>query len=726
MANFPVLIKVDDISLNSNLQHWSKFTDVIIKAKARADIGFISVRNDEAIKEFESWYEKLNPNVFTFWNHGAYHKKEEFTSDKKTAENSFSISRDIETKIFGAPLKGFGAPYNAINSGAVNTWKENSPAGYIYYPDICGYDISDNGYKYIPYRFHCSFERASHGMNPVYKYFRGTYKEIIDKKQPMVLQIHPARWNDQGFIEFYEILQYLRRLGATFCSPSNFLELLDFEIVNELKNQKTIPLVHANLMAKSKLCADSCLSEIYSVTTMLQEIWDVNVPDFTITKKRTTDPALLFLDDFPSYLDYDSFVKKSQKGTRIRLIKKARKLGYTCSFFSKSLYIPDIVEVNTSLEVRAAGKMPVNYQKSVDELGGYPKKYIPFDMPVCPNHYDIWIGVFKPEEGYTQGSVVTNQKLVGYIHFRRLGEVAAYSLILGHGSYMNDGVVNLLHHHAMEWLLERKDAHVIGLKYLMYGGINHGGKGREDWKRREGFKHAILQVYCNNLLHKEDNFVKKEDVETKNLEETTEFESINHSVDLCLHKFDDILNTGVPDIFQIWNRANKHYSNNEVVEAKKCERLIYFLHNSIVYADCKLGKNVHFAYGGIGVVIHQKAEISDGVLIGQNVTIGVTPGKFRLAGDKRLYVPKISEHCYVAAGVRILGGIEIGSYSVIGANSVVTKDIPPLSVVAGSPAKVINTINSDNCLKYKGLFKFAEELSNDEFSSFIKKIEAYD
>ena len=52
----------------------------------------------------------------------------------------------------------------------------------------------------------------------------------------------------------------------------------------------------------------------------------------------------------------------------------------------------------------------------------------------------------------------------------------------------------------------------------------------------------------------------------------------------------------------------------------------------------------------------------------------------------------IEDFVSVGEGVVILGGVTIGHHSIIGANAVITKDIPPYSVVIGNPAKVIKTV----------------------------------
>ncbi|WP_305037222.1 DapH/DapD/GlmU-related protein [Kineococcus sp. TRM81007] len=52
---------------------------------------------------------------------------------------------------------------------------------------------------------------------------------------------------------------------------------------------------------------------------------------------------------------------------------------------------------------------------------------------------------------------------------------------------------------------------------------------------------------------------------------------------------------------------------------------------------------------------------------------------------------RIGRHCFVGAGSIVLPGVTIGDGSIVAAGAVVTKDVPPASIVAGSPARVIRS-----------------------------------
>jgi serine O-acetyltransferase len=99
-------------------------------------------------------------------------------------------------------------------------------------------------------------------------------------------------------------------------------------------------------------------------------------------------------------------------------------------------------------------------------------------------------------------------------------------------------------------------------------------------------------------------------------------------------------------------------------------------------SSCTIGKNLKIGYGGLGIVIHDKAVIGDNCLISQNVTIG------RNLGD--ISVPIIGNDVYIGTGSVIFGEITIGNNVIIGANSVVNKSITSNCTVVGNPFKVIS------------------------------------
>ncbi|MEW6073565.1 MAG: transferase [Planctomycetota bacterium] len=99
----------------------------------------------------------------------------------------------------------------------------------------------------------------------------------------------------------------------------------------------------------------------------------------------------------------------------------------------------------------------------------------------------------------------------------------------------------------------------------------------------------------------------------------------------------------------------------------------------------KVGRRVHLWHHG-GSVLGARA-IGDDVQIRHNVTLGLAGH-----GDPVTEIPIIEERVIVGAGAAVLGRIRIGHDSVIGANAVVTKDVPPYSLVGGIPGKVLRTL----------------------------------
>jgi serine O-acetyltransferase len=98
----------------------------------------------------------------------------------------------------------------------------------------------------------------------------------------------------------------------------------------------------------------------------------------------------------------------------------------------------------------------------------------------------------------------------------------------------------------------------------------------------------------------------------------------------------------------------------------------------------RIGKGI-FLDHATGLVIGETAVIGDNVSILHGVTLG---GTGKEGSDRH---PKIGNGVLIGAGAKILGNIQIGQCSRVAAGSVVLKEVPPKTTVAGVPAKVVGT-----------------------------------
>lgn len=201
--------------------------------------------------------------------------------------------------------------------------------------------------------------------------------------------------------------------------------------------------------------------------------------------------AIIDLKDF-NYEDYEAKVKAFKSGKNrgefLRRSRKADQAGYYSKMFEWKNFLPDVVEINHSKEVRSGGEMRGSYLKTLDEMGGAPTKFIPLREPKCRVHNTYCWGIFKEDPGYKQGEIETNEKLLGYIKFKRNGNFATYTQILGHGDYLRDGIMNRLHLAVMEWVGSNLKSTLEGLEYVMYGPLISGGPGLQEWKKRSLFE----------------------------------------------------------------------------------------------------------------------------------------------------------------------------------------------------------------------------------------------
>ena len=126
------------------------------------------------------------------------------------------------------------------------------------------------------------------------------------------------------------------------------------------------------------------------------------------------------------------------------------------------------------------------------------------------------------------------------------------------------------------------------------------------------------------------------------------------------------------------------------------------LEDAVIGDNCNICSNVFIENDvkiGHLVTVKNGAKLFDGIKIHDNVFVGpnvvFTNDKYprskkHLTNQKTTIVMKGSS---IGAGSIILTGVKIGEFSMIGAGSIVTKDVEPYSIVAGNPAKKIGLID---------------------------------
>jgi acetyltransferase-like isoleucine patch superfamily enzyme len=110
--------------------------------------------------------------------------------------------------------------------------------------------------------------------------------------------------------------------------------------------------------------------------------------------------------------------------------------------------------------------------------------------------------------------------------------------------------------------------------------------------------------------------------------------------------------------------------------------------------DIRVGRNVFvnqnctfYDLGGL--------DIADDVMIGPNVSLITTGHPVEPSQRHASVIAKpivIERNVWIAAGATIIGGVTVGENSVVAAGSVVTRDVPPNTLVGGNPARVIRSI----------------------------------
>ena len=137
-----------------------------------------------------------------------------------------------------------------------------------------------------------------------------------------------------------------------------------------------------------------------------------------------------------------------------------------------------------------------------------------------------------------------------------------------------------------------------------------------------------------------------------------------------------------------------------------------FLTGIEIHPNANIGKNL-FIDHGMGVVIGETSDIGDNVTIYHMVTLGGIAPSIN-SNDQRNVKrhPTIQDDVVIGSGAQVLGPVTVGRCAKIGANAVITKDVPEKAVMVGIPAKNVGLADSE--FKPYGITADSDTKKNNE------------
>jgi UDP-2-acetamido-3-amino-2,3-dideoxy-glucuronate N-acetyltransferase len=145
----------------------------------------------------------------------------------------------------------------------------------------------------------------------------------------------------------------------------------------------------------------------------------------------------------------------------------------------------------------------------------------------------------------------------------------------------------------------------------------------------------------------------------------------------------------------------------EIGEGTKVWHFCHIMAGAKIGKKCSIGQNVNIgsrAVIGDGVKIQNNVSVYDDVIIEDDVFCGPSC-VFTNVINPRAFIERKHEYrktvvkkgASIGANATIICGVTIGEYALIGAGSVVTRDVPPHALVYGNPARVRGRVGEDGC-----------------------------
>ena len=175
--------------------------------------------------------------------------------------------------------------------------------------------------------------------------------------------------------------------------------------------------------------------------------------------------------------------------------------------------------------------------------------------------------------------------------------------------------------------------------------------------------------------------------------------------------------TQTPITFSMWFRQKVLGKNYEAYYPVHKSSTVTNIRNIIAGVEVSPGYSHGCYIQGMG-----KIEIGDYTQIAPNV--GIISANHELTDNRKHVVKsvKIGKYCWLGMGAVILPGVVLGDYTVVAAGAIVSKSFPDgYCVIGGNPAKILKTLNKDECVEHKSKYEYCGYIKKSKFEKYSKR-----